>query len=133
MSNSSSTHGSAPRQLLVTSYGDGGFRVGDRRVEGSVVLGGGEVKVWPVTSLDQLTVASLSGVFSADTSDNGLQMPEILLIGTGKSFGLLPVAIRQWAEEIGISADSMDTGAAARTYNVLCQENRSVAAALIAV
>ena len=36
-------------------------------------------------------------------------------------------------KEAGIGLDVMQTGAAARTYNILMAENRKVAAALIAV
>ena len=42
-------------------------------------------------------------------------------------------ALRRWLKEAGIGLDVMQTGAAARTYNILVAENRKVAAALVAV
>ena len=42
-----------------------------------------------------------------------------------------PAGVRESLAEAGISADPMDTGAAARTYNVLLLESRRVAAALL--
>jgi uncharacterized protein len=57
----------------------------------------------------------------------------ILLVGCGKHAELLPAALRSRLRDLGIAAEAMDTGAACRTYNVLIAEDRSVAAALIAV
>ncbi len=45
----------------------------------------------------------------------------------------MPEALRRFLKEAGIGLDVMQTGAAARTYNILMAENRKVAAALIAV
>jgi len=57
----------------------------------------------------------------------------ILLIGTGKSMLPMPMTWRAMAREADVALEAMDTGAACRTYNVLLTEERSVAAALIAV
>ena len=58
---------------------------------------------------------------------------ELLLLGTGADIAALPVAFRMRFREAGIGLDVMQTGAAARTYNILLAENRKVGAALIAV
>ncbi len=58
---------------------------------------------------------------------------EILLIGSGRELKPLSPSMRQLFREHSISADSMSTGAAVRTFNVLLAEDRAVAAALIAV
>ena len=56
---------------------------------------------------------------------------EILLIGSGATFEMAPAALRSALGARGVSIESMDTGAACRTYNVLMAEDRRVAAALI--
>jgi uncharacterized protein len=58
---------------------------------------------------------------------------DLLLIGCGRRMALVPPALRQTVRDGGVVIDSMDTGAACRTYNVLLAEDRRVAAALIAV
>lgn len=58
---------------------------------------------------------------------------ELLLVGTGLDIVPLPEALRRRLKDSGIGLDVMQTGAAARTYNILLAENRKVAAALIAV
>ena len=47
--------------------------------------------------------------------------------------GPCPAGLKEALREAGGMGDSMDTGAACRTYNVLVSEGRRVAAALIAI
>lgn len=112
---------------FINAYGDGGFRIAGQRHEGSVLILNGIVQSWPVGGVSSITLASLEDVIAAAA---GL---ELLLIGTGSSFALPPTAARDALQQAGLAVDSMDTGAAARTYNVLMLEGRRVAAALIAV
>lgn len=112
--------------LLVEGYGDGGFRFFGKRVEGSVLVT--EAGYYPVDAMD---VASLTaGHFDNVTGDN---KPEILLIGTGEKMTLLPADVRKALQASGIGFELMDTGAAARTFNVLRMEDRRVAALLIQI
>ena len=56
---------------------------------------------------------------------------DILLFGSGATFALAPAPLRTALGARGIATESMDTGAACRTYNVLMAEDRRVAAALL--
>ena len=56
-----------------------------------------------------------------------------LLIGTGRNIVPLPEPLVWRLRDPGMRIDVMQTGAAARTFNILLAENRRVAAALIAV
>lgn len=113
-------------QTYINGYGNGGFRIGGARYEGSVLIIEGAVIPWNVTSPDAIDAESLSAVLAAASAI------DLLIIGTGKELNL-PAASRGALEAAGINADPMSTGAAARTYNVLLLEGRRVAAALIAV
>ncbi|PVF95520.1 DUF498-domain-containing protein [Serendipita vermifera] len=57
--------------------------------------------------------------------------PEILLLGTGKSLLPPPPSIRQYLHQIGIQFEVMDTRNAGSTFNLLSEEGRQVAAALL--
>jgi uncharacterized protein len=57
----------------------------------------------------------------------------LLLLGTGGRHELPAAQVRRAAEEAGVALESMDTGAACRTYNILLAEGRPIGAALIAV
>ncbi|KAJ2965042.1 hypothetical protein NQZ79_g76 [Umbelopsis isabellina] len=57
--------------------------------------------------------------------------PELILFGTGKSFYPVPPHLRNYLHKLGIQVDQMSTKNAASTYNVLAEEGRRVAAALL--
>jgi len=113
---------------LVQGYGDGGFRVSGTRHEGSVWILPEQTLAWPVNAIAEVDPASLRELIALSA-----QHVRILLIGTGKSMLPLPASWRAMAREEDVAIEGMDTGAACRTYNVLLTEERSVAAALIAV
>ena len=112
---------------FIQAYGNGGFRVSGVSFDGSVLILPGRTVAWTVNSASDLTLGDLSAVVEASDEI------EILLVGGGRS--LVPVSdeLRQSLRDAGIVVDTMDTGAACRTYSVLSGEDRRVAAALIAV
>lgn len=111
---------------VVESYGGGGFRVSGESYQGSVLVLPEATQPWPVTSIEELSEASLEPLL-----DSG--KVEILLIGCGSKARPVAADLRQRVRARGAVIDVMDTGAACRTYNVLLAEERRVAAALIAV
>ena len=113
---------------LIQSYGDNGFRISGTRYEGSVWVLPEQTIAWPVSAISEVSPDSLKELLALAS-----QHVRILLIGTGKSMLPMPSAWRAMAREADVALEAMDTGAACRTYNVLLTEERSVAAALIAV
>ncbi|ORZ06723.1 NADH dehydrogenase 1 alpha subcomplex assembly factor 3 [Absidia repens] len=59
--------------------------------------------------------------------------PELILFGTGSTFAPLPAHVRKHFYDMGVQVDIMNTKHAAATYNVLAEEGRRVAAALLPV
>jgi uncharacterized protein len=57
---------------------------------------------------------------------------ELVLFGLGADIAALPKPAREALRERGLRAEVMATGPAARTFNVLADEGRRVAALLIA-
>ena len=57
----------------------------------------------------------------------------MLLIGTGEMLHFPSRALKQELRAQGLVAESMNTGAACRTFNVLMAEGRRVAATLLPV
>ncbi|NQU58318.1 MAG: hypothetical protein HQ513_13860 [Rhodospirillales bacterium] len=117
----------AASRMLLQGYGDGGFRVAGKRLEGSHIIFPEQTTPWPVTSVDAITLESLGAVIgmSAET--------DILIVGCGVNFEPIPDDLKEGLKEHGIVLEWMDTSAACRTFNVLLVEERPVAAALIAV
>ncbi|MBO6901758.1 MAG: Mth938-like domain-containing protein [Rhizobiaceae bacterium] len=116
-----------PGRAPIDAYGNGGFRFADMSHRGSLLCLPSGIHGWDAVSAGELTPAHFAKVMT-DAADIG-----ILLIGTGADMLRLPKQLRETLSEAGIAADSMSTGAAVRTYNVLLAEDRAVAAALIAV
>lgn len=113
--------------LLVEGYGDGGFRLRGDRVEGSVLIIGNDHFPVNASSVNELAEGDFAQIF--ETVDT----PDILFVGTGEKMQLLPANIRKFLQSKGYTPELMDTGAAARTFNVLRMEDRRIAALLIQV
>jgi uncharacterized protein len=114
---------------IIDSYGEGGFRISGRRVEGSVIVFPGKVIAWTVSVTGEIGAGSLEAVSAAGKAGT----IELLLVGTGPRMVQIDRTLRQSLRADGVVVEVMDTGAACRTYNVLMAEGRRVAAALIAV
>ena len=112
----------------IDAYGEGGFRLSGARHDGSVLILRDEARAWPVTSVADLTLASLRPVLDAGASE-----VELLLLGAGTRNALPPREVRDGLRAAGIGFEFMDTPAAAKLYNLLTFEGRKLAAALIAV
>lgn len=116
-----------PGRAQIDAYGNGGFRFADMSHRGSVLLLPSGIYGWAPASLSAVDLASLSQVLAE------AEQIDVLLFGCGDDLMRLPQELRDALREKSISCDSMSTGAAVRTYNVLLAEERNVAAALIAV
>jgi uncharacterized protein len=114
---------------IIESYGDGRFRVTGAVHQGSILVFPDRTIAWPVTESAGLTEESLAAIGAA--GDAGTI--DLLLIGCGPRMVMIPPKLRAALRSHGVVIEPMDTGAAARTYNVLAAESRKVAAALIAV
>jgi uncharacterized protein len=119
--------GFVPGRYPIDSYGNGGFRFAGMSHRGSILALPSGVLAWAPRVPADLT----PDVFEPVLKEAG----EIrtLLIGTGQDVVFLPEALRWHLREARIGIDVMQTGAAARTYNIMVGENRPVAAALLAV
>jgi uncharacterized protein len=119
--------GFVPGRYPIDAYGNGGFRFAEMSHRGSILALPSGVRAWPITSIAELTDEALDPIFAESDA------LELLLFGTGLDIAALPSAFRERFREARIGLDVMQTGAAARTYNILLAENRKVGAALIAV
>lgn len=119
--------GFVPGRHLIDSYGAGGFRFAEMSHRGSILALPSGVKAWEVASPAEFSEAAFAPVLAEAGAI------DVLLIGTGREAAPLPEPLRQLFRDAGIGVDAMQTGAAARTYNVMAAENRKVAAALLAV
>lgn len=116
-----------PRQALIDAHGGGGFRFGGMSHRGSLLCLPDGVWAWPVNAPAAITEEALAQVFA------GAQDLDFFIVGTGTAPWIMPAALRERFREAHVSADTMTTGPAVRTYNVMLMEGRRVGAGLIAV
>jgi uncharacterized protein len=116
-----------PRSAPIEAYGKGGFAFADMSHRGSLLCLPEAIWAWPVIKPEEIDKASLVRVFAAA---NGI---DTLIIGTGTDVWLPPPALREALRAMRVVLDTMQTGPAVRTYNIMIGERRRVAAALIAV
>jgi uncharacterized protein len=116
-----------PNPAPIEAYGNGGFRFGGISHRGSLLCLPDGIWAWPVVDVRDITTASLETVFARAADIH------VFLIGAGRDPWRIPDRLRQHFRDAGISVDSMTTGAAAQTYNILLEEGRQAGAALIAV
>jgi uncharacterized protein len=116
-----------PRQALIDAHGGGGFRFAGMSHRGSLLCLPDGIWAWPVSAPAAIAEETLAQVFaSADKLD-------FFIVGTGGTAWIMPAPLRQRFRDANISADTMTTGPAVRTYNVMLMENRRVGAGLIAI
>jgi uncharacterized protein len=116
-----------PQQALIDAHGAGGFRFASMSHRGSLLCLPDGIWAWPVSAFDAITEQALSLVFARAGN------LDFFILGTGAVPRMLPDALRRRFREAHISVDTMATGPAVRTYNVMLMENRRVGAGLLAV
>jgi uncharacterized protein len=116
-----------PYQAVIEGYGNGGFRFAGMSHRGSLLCLPTGMHAWEARTAAEVSVENLKPVFdAADEID-------VLLIGLGHDIAGFDKSIRQRLRDRSIIVETIATGGAVRTYNILLGESRAVGAALIAV
>ncbi|HYD74494.1 Mth938-like domain-containing protein [Ramlibacter sp.] len=108
----------------ITGYGPGWVAVNADRIAHSVIIDSrGERIDWNCATYEELGPGHFDRLAQLQ--------PEVAIFGSGDRIRFPKPA---WLRELvarGIGIETMDTAAACRTYNILAQEGRQVAVALL--
>jgi uncharacterized protein len=108
---------------LIRGYSDTEIRIGERSVRGSCIVTAQELLTdWGPACFADFSAAHLEALLRL--------APQLIILGTGMTQQFAPAQVRQALAARGIGVEAMQLGAACRTFNVLVQEERPVAAAL---
>jgi uncharacterized protein len=108
---------------MVTGVGPGWVRVGADEYRASLIITPDAIVTPWAGTFEALTNADFERVRALE--------PAIVLLGTGARQRFPHPRVYQALIAAGIGVEVMDSGAAARTYNIIAAEGRRVAAALI--
>ena len=108
------------RNLPVTGYGLGFFRIGNDIFKGNRFIFKNKIFEWDGFS-DPTTIVRNSSYI------------DVLIVGTGAEISNIPLIFKESIEAFDIGLEIMATSTACRTYNVLLGEGRRIGAALLAL
>lgn len=109
--------------ISIRTVHDGRIRIGNDIYTQTIALTeSGVFEDWSAAPFEELTPSHLEPLLETG--------PDVLLLGTGAENRFAPREILFSLARRGIGLEVMDTAAAARTFNVLAGEGRSVAALL---
>ena len=110
--------------ITVRQVEPGQLRIGNDLVRTNVLLTADrEIRKWAIENIEQLSESDLDAILQA--------APEMIVVGTGWR-SVFPQRELVFAlARRGIGFETMDTPAACRTFNILINEGRRAAAALI--
>lgn len=109
---------------LITAYGDGYIEVNKKRYKQTIIVMAETLVLdWPVEGFKQLTETHFENLLKLN--------PEVILLGTGNKHHFIHPKLISKLTEKNIAVECMSTDAACRTYNILMNEGRNVAAALL--
>lgn len=107
---------------LISRYGDGGIVINGRSLAAPFIVAPGFLHEDWIASVEALTADSLSPLWPLET--------RIVLLGIAGNCAPPLRELRHLLAGRQMALESMELGAACRTYNVLAQEDRPVAALL---
>jgi uncharacterized protein len=114
---------SDPRVNLVRRYGGGEILIGEQRITRPLIITPQRLVLdWDASTLEDLSELQLETLLA--------QKAGIVLLGSGEIQSLPSAALRARMRARGIALEWMNLGAACRTYNILANEGRDVAAGL---
>jgi len=83
----------------------------------------GQVQDWDATRVEELTPAHFEALLAFE--------PEVVIFGSGPKLKFVSPALYRSLIDRRIGVETMDSGAACRTYTVLANEGRKVVAAIL--
>uniref|UniRef100_A0A7C9CIU4 NADH dehydrogenase [ubiquinone] 1 alpha subcomplex assembly factor 3 n=1 Tax=Opuntia streptacantha TaxID=393608 RepID=A0A7C9CIU4_OPUST len=112
-------------QLRFQEFDDTGFKVNGVKYEGSLICVGNLLMSWSPKKFSEVTPESLS-IFQILRP-----IPEILIIGCGRHIQPVNSELSNFVRSTGMKLEAVDSRNAASTYNILNEEGRIVAAAVL--
>mmetsp|Transcript_13684 Transcript_13684/g.23152 ORF Transcript_13684/g.23152 Transcript_13684/m.23152 type:complete len:228 (+) Transcript_13684:151-834(+) len=109
----------------IDGYGENGFLVNGVEYHTPILCFGKLTFAWHVSSLNDVNMDSLAMVALLKPA------PDVVIFGTGATSLKIPEELIEALRKAGTTVDVMSTANACTTFNILNQESRAVACALL--
>jgi len=110
--------------LLFTGYDDDSLQVNQHRYTSGITIHQSAVSEhWAPATLREIRIEHLTPLIDP--------APEVIILGTGRLTAFPAADILDYMAEHHIGLECMDSRSAARTYNILVGEGRTVSAAFL--
>ncbi|MDQ6997981.1 MAG: MTH938/NDUFAF3 family protein [Mariprofundus sp.] len=110
--------------LLFSAYDDAYLKLNQQMHHSGLIIHANVITApWGPTCLSDVTLQDMATIIASP--------PEVILLGTGRMTAFPDHEILDYMAEHHIGFECMDTRAAARTYNILVGEGRTVSAAML--
>jgi uncharacterized protein len=120
-------HADKSEVQTITAYGAGWIAVnGERYTESLLLASSGERRVWNCNRFEALQSADFDQL-----AELAAEKPELVVFGSGERLRFVRPLLLQGLMQQRIGVETMDTGAACRTFNILAAEGRRVVVALL--
>ena len=116
-----------PGRATIDGYGNGGFLFANMSHRGSILLTADGISDWRPANVAEIVPGDLRSLRESP------EPIDIFILGSGLTTSFPSKEIRSMLADICRSVEVMSTGTAISTYNILLEEERRVAAGLIAV
>ena len=108
---------------LIRGYSEAEIRIGSHSIRISCIVSADTlITAWEPATYEELTALHLEAILALQ--------PELVILGTGPRQQFPAPGIRAALGSRGVGLEAMALGPACRTFNVLVQEERRVAAGL---
>lgn len=115
-------------QQIIQSYASRVFKVSGEVYDTPLIVMPDSVQEWEIDGISDVSSLTLDHFqYFMDNVDHF----DVILLGCGVDMAFLSAELRGELKAEGLCVDSMTTGAACRTYNVLMAEGRRVICALL--
>jgi len=121
-------HADRPQDFSITAYGPGWISInGEKRTRSVLLSSRTGIAEWAEVPFEQLDATQINSLVDAP----GEPTPELLILGSGEKHLFLHPRHSAGLGQRRVGLETMTTGAACRTFNILAGEGRHVVALLL--
>lgn len=119
--------------VAISAYGNHGFRFDEMSHKGHLMITPEGMYTWNINTKNINKPDYHFRISDFEPWLDDFMKSDVLIVGTGEKQYFLSHDLRNWFADHNIFIESMSTGSAISTYNILLEEKRTFSCALLSV